>query len=312
MPKLTERPCLPSDAPALADLFNVIEESAGGHAMFSAEFAANMIKLLADPTTDSKVALAPDGTLVAAGMVPTPPSGGFRVDANGGVHPDWRGQGIGRELLGWQVRRAGEIHRALAPGADWEVHVGAMSTDEGAARLYKGAGFAPVRYFLDMEAPTRSAPTVPVPDGLRIAAHEARHDERLHAAHMEAFRDHFGYQYRDFESWAALAVRSADFSPELTRIAFDGDEIAGYVLSYRDPSPERLYIGQVGVRRPWRRRGLAAALLAEVLAAAAAAGRATASLGVDADSPTGAVGVYERVGFVVTTRWVTYSLSLPR
>lgn len=73
-----------------------------------------------------------------------------------------------------------------------------------------------------------------------------------------------------------------------------------------------MYIGQVGVRRPWRRRSVAAALLAEALAAAAAAGKATASLGVDADSPTGAVGVYERVGFATVTRWVTYSLSLPR
>jgi ribosomal protein S18 acetylase RimI-like enzyme len=107
-----------------------------------------------------------------------------------------------------------------------------------------------------------------------------------------------------------MVPHSADFLPELSSIAFDGDEIAGYVLGYRDADPTRLYIGQVGARRPWRRRGLAAALLSQVLHSARAAGKDFASLGVDADSPTGAVGVYERVGFTVEARAVTYSRTL--
>lgn len=79
------------------------------------------------------------------------------------------------------------------------------------------------------------------------------------------------------------------------------------MLAYHDPQPDRMYLGQVGVRRPWRRRGLAAALLAEVLAAAEVAGKRLVTLGVDADSPTGAVGVYQRVGFTVRSRAATYA-----
>jgi mycothiol synthase len=70
------------------------------------------------------------------------------------------------------------------------------------------------------------------------------------------------------------------------------------------------HIGQVGTRRPWRRRGLAGALVADTMAAAAVAGKTTATLGVDADSPTGAVGVYERVGFSVRSRFVSYHRPL--
>jgi ribosomal protein S18 acetylase RimI-like enzyme len=127
---------------------------------------------------------------------------------------------------------------------------------------------------------------------------------------VEAFADHWGSQRRDYSDWVTLTVGSEGFLPDLSVVAFDGDEIAGYVLSYRDADPERVYIGQVGVRRPWRRRGVAAALLAQVLRDAAAAGFATASLGVDADSPTGAVAVYERVGFTVENRAVTYAAPL--
>jgi ribosomal protein S18 acetylase RimI-like enzyme len=168
----------------------------------------------------------------------------------------------------------------------------------------------PVRYWFDMVAPTESAPAVALPDGLRSAPYRPAYEKDLYEAHMEAFADHWGFQRRGYEDWTTLTVRSETFLPELSALAFDGDEIAGYVLSYEDADPARLYIGHVGVRRPWRRRGLAGALLRRVLDSARAAGKDFASLGVDADSPTGAVGVYERVGFSVATRAVTYSRPL--
>jgi ribosomal protein S18 acetylase RimI-like enzyme len=168
----------------------------------------------------------------------------------------------------------------------------------------------PARYWFDMVAPAVGVPAIAVPDGLKVVIYTDDAERDLYEAHMEAFADHWGYQRRTFDQWSLLAIRSSTFRPDLSRLAFDGDELAGYVLSYDDADPARLYIGQVGVRRPWRRRGLAGALLAEVLTAAGDAGRTSAGLGVDADSPTGAVGVYERVGFAVESRAVTYRTML--
>lgn len=106
------------------------------------------------------------------------------------------------------------------------------------------------------------------------------------------------------------APPAGGFRAELSPLAFDDADIVGYVLSYAGPGPERLYIGRVGVARPWWRRGVAGGLLVRMFEAARAAGRTTAALGVDADGPTGAVGVYERVGFSVELRATSYALPL--
>jgi ribosomal protein S18 acetylase RimI-like enzyme len=301
-----------SDIPALNALLNVVEEHAGGHPGLTFEETRSLLTtMVRDSAADSRLVFAPDGTLVAAALTPTPPQGGFRVDLFGGVHPHWRGRGIGRELLSWQLGRAGEIHRAVAPDTRWQAHVGAVVGDEETERLCQRFAMTPVRYWLEMVANTEPTRAVPPPQGLRIAGYRPEYEQPLHAAHMEAFGDHWGYQRRGLDEWLALTVRSDSCRPDLSLLAFDGDEIAGYVLSYQDADPARIYIGQVGVRRPWRRRGLAQAMLVQVLAWAGRAGKKTAALGVDADSPTGAVGVYERAGFTIEYRAVTYSLPLP-
>jgi mycothiol synthase len=305
---LTTRAYTPDDAAAFAGLMNLIEKHAGGHGGFTGDDIDAMLGgMVREPAADTRLMYAPDGTLAAAGAIPSPPEGGFRVDLLGGVHPDRRGQGLGRELLDWQLSRAAAIRKEVAPDAAWEIHVGVLIGDETAIRLLRRFGLSPARYWFEMWAPTGPVASSALPSGLRSAPYAPEYDEPLHRAHMEAFADHWGYQSRPFEDWAGLTVRSAGFLPALSRIAFDGDEIAGYVLSYKHADPERVYIGHVGTRRPWRRRGIAGALLAQVLADSAGAGLTSAALGVDADSPTGAVGVYERVGFTVAQRAVTYA-----
>lgn len=290
---------------------NTLEEHAGGHPGFTAEDTASMMAgMVADPLADTVLVFEPGGKLVAGAVTTTPPKGGFRIDLLGGVVPQWRGRGLGRELFGQQLARAAAIHQAQAPDAAWEVHVGAMFGDDETVHLYERFGLTPARYWLEMLAPTADAAELALPDGMRAQTYAAEHAAALYDAHVAAFTDHWGSQQRPFEEWKTLTVRSEAFLPDLSLLAFSGDELTGYVLSYTDADPKRLYVGQVGVRRQWRRRGLAGSLLAQVLGAAGGAGYTNASLGVDADSPTGAVGVYERVGFGVEQRWVTYRLPL--
>jgi len=308
---LLTRPYEAADAAAVADLMNLIEERAGGHPGHTRDEIESLLAgLVRDPAADSRIVVGPDG-LVAAAIVATPPAGGFRVDVLGGVHPQWRGRGIGRELLGWQLARAAEIHRAVAPDAAWEVHAGAYLGDRDAIRLFERLGMTPARYWFDMVAPTAEPPAPALPEGLAARRYSAADEKAVHAAHMEAFADHWGYQRRGLDEWATLTVRSESFLPDLSLLAVDGDEVSGYVLSYRDADPTRVYIGHVGVRQRWRRRGVAGALLGAVLTAAGRAGYTSAGLSVDADSPTGAVGVYERVGFTTTSRSVNYVAPLP-
>jgi ribosomal protein S18 acetylase RimI-like enzyme len=318
------------DAVAVAQVVNAIAEH-NGYPPWAVPAAVDgfVASAIGDAATDSRLVFTADGTLAAVGMVSTPSAGGSRVNLFGGVHPQWRGRGLGRELLGWQLTRAEEIHAARAPAAEWTAFATEAAADQVTARLLHRFGLAPERYWFDMTAPVppAAAPAAPpdgpaappdgpagpadgpaaLPDGLRSVAYEPAYEQALHAAFMEAFAENWGFQYRELDDWTPMSVRLEAFLPELSRLALDGDEIAGFVLSQRDTEPAQFMIAEVGVRAPWRRRGVAGGLLAEVLRDAGEAGMKTARLMVDADSPTGAVGVYERAGFTVESRAATYT-----
>lgn len=306
----TSRPYRAGDAAALTALYNAVEAHAGGHPGYvEQETEAVIAATIADVETDSLLVFSPEGELVAAGAVATPPSGGFRIDAYGGVGPQWRSREVGRAVLGWQVDRAREIHRAAGSPDGWVFETHAVMGDDSAIRMYERFGAAPSRYYFEMVAPAKDS-SRPVPDGLRVQPYGPRYERALYDTHMEAFSDHWGFQKREFDKWVGFTVRSDSFRADLSRLAFDGDDLVAYALAYDDADPDRIYVGQVGTRRPWRRRGLAGALLAGVLSGTAASGKGLVYLGVDADSPTGAVGVYEGVGFSVEARSVEYRINL--
>jgi ribosomal protein S18 acetylase RimI-like enzyme len=112
----------------------------------------------------------------------------------------------------------------------------------------------------------------------------------------------------DSENAFDLFFSGKDFRPELWRVAWEGDQVAGVVMNriqttYNQQTGERRgLIAGVSVRRPWRGRGLARSLVAQSLEALRDAGMTSAVLGVDAENPTGALGVYEANGFVVERR----------
>jgi ribosomal protein S18 acetylase RimI-like enzyme len=145
---------------------------------------------------------------------------------------------------------------------------------------------------------------------LTIIAYDADQVRQVHEAHMEAFADHWGFERQPYEDFRVEAVDAVDFRADLTLVALDGEQVAGYVISY-DGADGRHWVGIVGTRRPWRRRGVAGALVALSMRAAAATDRTVSVLGVDTDSPTGAVSVYERVGFTVRSRSISYERHLP-
>jgi GNAT superfamily N-acetyltransferase len=302
----------PSDAPALAALMNAIEEHAGGQAGYTAEELQSLITtLVRDNGTDSTMVLDPAGALVAAGFTTTPPEGGFRIYLTGGVQPQWRGRGIGRRILGRHLDRATQIHRHAAPGAAWVAEVPRAPAGDGdAARLYRRFGLAPVRYWFEMAACTAPVPALTSPTGLHVTPYSARYEAALHAAHMEAFAENFAFQPRDLDSWLTITARSQSFLPELSLLAFDGPELAGYLLTYLHADPHTVYAGELGVRRPWRGQGLASALLAQLLDLAGRAGNKLVTLSVDAASPSKAVGIYERAGFTTESSTVTFSRPL--
>jgi ribosomal protein S18 acetylase RimI-like enzyme len=299
------------DAPAVADLINLLAEAGGGSSgHVAAEIEDLVDNEVKDPATDTRLVIGPDGRLVAVALVPLPPPGGDRLELVGGVHPDHRGAGLGRQLLTWQLERAAARHAEMAPGVAWQAQVIAGDADKASMRLFERYGFTVARYFLEMAAPTEPAPAAPAVAGVRIVPYEPARERDVHAVHTAAFRQLWGYQERTFETWAPLAVGSDAFLPELSRLALAGDTIAGYVLTYASDAPGTVYIGQIGTAEAWRRRGVGSALLADVLREAGRAGHTQVALDTDAENPTGAAGTYARAGFVVRQRVAAYRKAL--
>jgi ribosomal protein S18 acetylase RimI-like enzyme len=287
-----------------------------------------------DPIRDSLIGVDGDGIARAFGHVtPLPGTTLRRVFLSGGVHPDRRRLGIGREVLRWQTERA---HEAVAEweasdsamiGTPWRIAVTHEERLTDRAALLQSAGYNAIRWAYDMFRPLGAdAPPIPdvaVPRGLEIAQWTEDLDEEVRLAHNEAFEGHWGSQPRDAEAWKNWTTQHRTFRRQWSRVVLDPSQhdaagraaVAGYVVSHAyEQDWEALgcrqgWVALIGVRPAWRGRRLAPALLADVMRAYAADGMDAAGLDVDTGNATGALGLYEGMGFRVKQTYITWTIE---
>ena len=307
MEEFRTRPFADDDAAAVADLLNAAEVAHGGEpGSTPGEIRGYAGMLLGDGKGDSRLYVTDDGALAAVAFIGLPPPGGSKADLIGGVAPELEGRGLGRTLLTWQLERVAALRATLQPDAEWHAETGDRIRERrrdpphGAGRWQRGAIRLP-----DGGAGRAMSRRSTSPRGSASCRIRSRLVPRCTPRTPRRSATTGAYQGRPFDNWAPGTIHSDVFRGDLSRIALDGDQIAAYILAY-DGVEGSVYIGQVGTRRPWRKRGLASALLSDSVRAAAAAGSRSASLGVDADSPTGAVGVYERLGFQIRHKVVVF------
>jgi mycothiol synthase len=234
----------------------------------------------------------------------------------GAVDPAHRGRGIGSALVTHQERHA----TRLAAGQSFAPREPILGTFAAAGRsaeaLLRGRGFEVARWFFDMVRPHLDEIAVsPLPDGLDLRPVTPDQHEMIWRANREAFRDHWGggdESPEAMERW--LADPHTD--PGLWLIAWDGDEVAGGVWNVINPEENeqlgtaRGWLASVFTRRAWRQRGLARSLIGRSLELLRDRGMTSAGLGVDADNPSGALGLYETAGFAVHERFCAWRKPL--
>ncbi|MDN5932703.1 MAG: GNAT family N-acetyltransferase [Pseudonocardia sp.] len=309
---LQMRPMTPDDAAGWAALLAVCEEADGRGEHYDVEDCAEE---LAEPgldlTADTWFVLDDDHP-VGYQILHLRPGAQRWALSEAAVHPAHRGRGVGSALLA----RAREW--AAQRGAGFVLQVPETQVD--AVELAVGAGLTAVRWWSELRRDL-ARPVVPaaLPDGLTVAPlgppyEAARWDEPLRAAHNAAFAGHWGSSPVPADTWAHLRGGNRNFRPACSAAALTGaGAVAGYLLAYEfDADTARtgvrdLYVATVGTVDEWRGRGVAGALLAHVLTVAAADGFGRSSLTVDTQNPTGALGVYDRAGYVVHRREVSYT-----
>jgi mycothiol synthase len=235
----------------------------------------------------------------------------------GYVHPSFRRRGIGSAFLdGLEARSLAWEDR---PDGTRPAFLQAFAADSesGGLGFCPAHGFLPIRYAFKMERDLTSTPipSLPIPAGLEVRPADESQDRAIWEAEREAFQDHWGYTPWPEGNFQRF-ISFPHYDRSLWRVAWDGDQVAGMVLNYINQEENahfgrlRGYTEDIAVRRPWRRRGLARALIAQSLAALKQRGMTAAALGVDAENPTGALRLYESLGFRPFKRWTTFRRPL--
>ncbi len=226
----------------------------------------------------------------------------FELD--GFVHPRHRRRGLGA----WLVARGEE--RARERGKS-QLQAFSLAGDDRAQRLFEQCGMSELRrYYRMMIELADQPPEAELPDGFTLGTFDPKDAKAFHDALIEAFEDEWNFVAMPFEEWRELRlVKDPDFDPALWFVVRDGDEIAAVMRNEPDRSGAG-FIGALGVRKPWRRRGVAQALLQHAFAEFYRRGKRRVALGVDAENPTGATRLYERAGMHVGFEAVAYGKEL--
>ena len=239
------------------------------------------------------------------------------VYLGGAVRPDRRGQGIGRAVLRWE----------MAHGIEWDLatrqvdygplvmRLHAPSDQVDVRDLAERHGLAIERYFFAMSRRLGDSPLVSELDSVRVVGWDAARSREVHRMVDRAFQDHQGHTDRTDEMWDEV-IGSTDFRPEWSVLAIDGNTEAvigaalncAYEQDWRATGITEGYTEQLAVVRSHRGRGIASALLKESMRRFAASGMEAAALGVDAANPSGALRLYERLGYEQTASTCVYEL----
>lgn len=244
-----------------------------------------------------------------------------KIHLSGVVRPDHRGQGIGWVLAEAMRTRALEAHRERYPRLSALLTLTGLSDNAAQAQLMADIGLLPERWGFTMRAHLSDLPATSamVPEGLELRRYDDSYAAAMHAAHNAAFVDHPNFTPWSDTMWKQWVTESRNFRPEVSFVVVDPekpDEVVAYVQSseydaYQQTTGRReAYVGKVGTRREYRGRGLASTLLAHALRAYRDAGYDEASLDVDSENPTGALGIYRRAGFEVEKRFTDYIVTV--
>ncbi len=224
------------------------------------------------------------------------------------IAPDVRAHGLEQECIEWMEERAAERLEEIADANDADDLPRALRVDfpdtSPYLAFYQTRGYEHVRSSYNMQRDLHEPiPDIPLPADLTLHNYEKEMDDAVRLACNEAFQDHWGHQDASPEVWQGGVAEVSDLRRDCSLVVMDGDQVAAFCINFENTTDNerrnirRGWIGILGTRRKWRKRGIASALLTESMRRFHAQGFDSIGLGVDTENLTGALALYERLGF---------------
>lgn len=315
-------PLVRNDVPAWADLLAAIEQvDCTGEHYGAADLAEEMANPEVEVGKDFVGAFDAGGQLIGYfSVLPHGAADGrYKVHVQGSVLPARRGQGVGTLLVAGMVERAAEARDERRPDLPARLVAAGQSSDAAQADLLAAVGMRGERWTFVMRASLDAITPVPsLPLGYRLRGYDGAMAEALRQTHNSAFLDHPDFTLWSEARWKQSVTGARCFRPELCFVVSPdrSNEIVAYLQTAEFEADlaatgrREAYVGLVGTLRGHRGKGLATALLGHAVGAYRKAGYDVAALAVDSENPTGALGVYQRVGFVAESRWTNYAMTV--
>ena len=292
------------DLPAFVDVYEACRQVDGFSWIVTLEELQNAYRHLlnCDPDRDV-VVVEQDGEVIGYSQqnwVEELDSIAFRHQQH--LQPDWRGRGIRRAMLGHCEARAREVATTLPKEKPKQLSTWLCEDEKALITLLEAEGHSPARYFFEMVRDLREPiEDRPFPEGLEVRPVPEEDHRKVFFAASEALKDHWAgreWTEEDYQEFMDDPI----IDPALWVVAYDGDEVAGTVLNWvHVEENERLgrkwgYTEIITVRRPYRGKGLAKALITRSMVMLKELGMEVANLGVDTENPSGALGLYTGLG----------------
>lgn len=270
-----------------------------------ADFRAHLESLPGMDVHSGIFLLEHDGSVIACKMLRgfAERNGTYCYGHQGYVLPEWKRRGIGLAM----IRHSEEVLRALSaqhpPAAPKFFQVFLQDRQTDLKYLLQSEGYRPVRYFYEMVRPDlENISSRELPRGIEARPVLPEHMRQIWDTLLDGFQDHWGeteYSDADYEKW----LKRPEIQPGLWHVAWEGDRIVGGVLNTIDDAENTAYSRKRGftddifTAKEYRGRGIAQALIARGLAQFQQLGCTEAALDVDAGNATGALRLYEKLGY---------------